>query len=408
MSYKTSIWFITLQYTIKRYSQCNCSAQAAALTVDTLLSLVPLLATSIALLATIPSLQHLVIDAEQKLLTHFIANTGQDIQTYLQQLTKQAATVSVIGALILLATTIKVLYTLNQAFQVMLNVRIRQKTTREIIFSCLAWVFAPVLVGIGIGIGIAISSYIVSTPLFKAHSEALILLKSLVFLIPIVLNTMAFCFLYMVSPLFVVPIRNVIYGAFCASLLFELSKWLFGLYIIYFPSYQALYGSLAAIPLFIIWINASWQIALFGALIAQSLAYKDRYRSKIKLDGFRHAICWLGHLWQAKIDNRQLTLPEIIEKDKVSYQVEPELMLDKLRELDLIAVTAKGQYTLAKNIEKISLFEYFRSLPWKPASKEQLQQLEFSWKNKLIPIMESLVNSEKEQLNKPFINIFDS
>jgi hypothetical protein len=76
--------------------------------------------------------------------------------------TRPAATASIIGALILLGAAIKMLYILNQAFQDMLVARIRQKTYLEIFLSCLAWIMAPILVGLGI----AISSYIMSLPFF--------------------------------------------------------------------------------------------------------------------------------------------------------------------------------------------------------------------------------------------------
>jgi membrane protein len=395
-------WYKTIRYILQRYSQTNCSTQAASLTLDTLLSLVPLLATSIALVSMVPSLQHIVINAEQKLLTQFVADTGQDIQRYLLQVTQQAAAVSIVGILFLLLTTIKLLYSLNQAFQAMLYARIRQKTRWEILYSCLAWILAPILAGISI----AISSYVLSAPFVDNYVQQLTILKPLLIFIPVLLSTIAFSFLYMVSPLFIVPVRNVIYGAFCAAILFEITKWLFGLYIVYFPSYQKLYGTLAAIPLFLIWLNVSWQIVLLGALIAQALMYKERYRSAIKLDGFTHAICWLGHLWQAQEKQQQLTMTELIKKDKVSYQVEPEIMLDKLRELNFIDVTPAGEYCLAQNINELTLLDYFRLLPWKPATAEQLAQLDFSWKENLVPIMQALNKDEQKHLAGSLLTIF--
>lgn len=399
---KTARWYKTLSYILRRYRICHCADQAAALTLDTLLSLVPLLATSIALLTLIPSLQHFVIQAEEKILAQFIFDTGHNVRNYLQQFTKEAATVSIIGAAVLLITTIKMLYTLNQAFETMLLARIRQKTYAEIAVSCIAWILAPLLVGLGI----AVSSYIISLPFLAQYSKHLSLLRPLLIFIPIVLNTLAFSFLYMIAPLFIVPIRNTIYGAFCAAILFELSKWLFSLYLVYFPSYQALYGSLAAIPLFILWLYLSWQIALLGAIIAQALSFKDRYRSSNKLDGFIHVICWLGHLWQAQTQQQTLTMNDLIKKDNVSYAVEPEIMLEKLIELNFVTVTKQGEYRLAQNINEYSLYDCLNLFPWKLSRIESLEQLNFSWRDQLLPLLYEYTNCQRKALDMLLITVY--
>lgn len=264
-------WYKTIQYAIQHYVRINGSALAANLTFNTLLSLVPLLATILALASIIPSLQPVTIDIEKGILAHFIINTGQDIQPYLIQATEQAAAVSIIGLLFLLFTTIKLFYSLNQALQAISYVRAQPKTFWEILISYVGWLFVPIL----IGISIVISSFILSMPVLDNYIQQLTLLKPLVIFLPILLSIVAFGFLYLMSPLFITPMRYLLFGALFAAILFEIAKWLFGLYLIHFPSYQKLYGTLAAIPLFLIWLDVSWQIVLFGALVSQALAYDN-------------------------------------------------------------------------------------------------------------------------------------
>lgn len=401
---KFALWHKTLRYIIERYQKDNCAAYAAVLTLDTLLSLVPLLAASIAIFSISPKLQGLIIGAEHKLLAHFVIDTGYEIQAYLERLSRQAAKVSVIGALLLLATSIKMLYSLLQAFKVILKARIRQKTYLELAFSWLAWIFAPIIVGLGI----AISSYLMSAPLVTNYGQYFSLLKPFLSLIPILLTTIAFGFLYMVASLSVVSTRYAFYGAFSASLLFELSKWLFGLYILHFPNYQLLYGVLAAIPLFLLWLYIAWQIVLLGAIIVEALAYKARYRSRVKLDGFSHAICWLGHFWQAKRQNKPVSISDLIAQDKVSYQVEPEEMLAIFKEKEFITITKQGYYMLARDINNFSVLDCVIIFPWKLPTVERLNQLDFSYQRQLLDVMSGFEEACKQHLNKPLTKLYQS
>lgn len=395
-------WYKTLQYIVKYYQQSNCSAYAAALTLDTLLSLVPLLAASIVLFAMNPKLQAMVVQAEHQLLAHFVVDTGQELQTYLEKFSRQAATVSKVGVVLLVLTSLRLLYSLHQAFNAILRARVRQKTWYEMMFSCLAWLLAPVL----LGASIATSSYIMSLDFIMGYIHHIKWLKPLLAIIPVFLTTIAFSFAYIVVSKTIVPIRYAICGAFSAALLFEASKWLFGLYILHFPSYQVLYGALAAIPLFLLWLYVAWQVVLLGAVIAQALAYKARYRSTVKLDGFTHAIIWIGYLWQAEGNNQSLTLADLVARDKISYQIEPEVMLQELRKSGFIAITKGGKYKLARDIGALSIADCYTQLPWKLPVPDYLQQLDIPKQEKLLEVITAVADCQKRHLLEPLLSLY--
>ena len=60
-------------------------------------------------------------------------------------------------------------------------------------------------------------------------------------------------------------------GALVATVLFEVTKRLFGLYIVNFNNYEVVYGALATLPIFLIWIYLSWVVALIGAEVVAVL-----------------------------------------------------------------------------------------------------------------------------------------
>lgn len=79
---------------------------------------------------------------------------------------------------------------------------------------------------------------------------------------------MAFTMLYKWVPDCQVRWSHAFVGATFAVCFFEVAKVGFTLFVSYFPSYELLYGALAAIPLLLIWIYLTWVIVLLGAEIA--------------------------------------------------------------------------------------------------------------------------------------------
>ena len=80
--------------------------------------------------------------------------------------------------------------------------------------------------------------------------------------------------LYRIVPACEVKWRHAFIGAAVATALFLLGKYLFMLYLQFFPSYEVVYGAMAAFPLFLIWLYVSWAIVLFGASIAAVLGFE--------------------------------------------------------------------------------------------------------------------------------------
>jgi membrane protein len=90
----------------------------------------------------------------------------------------------------------------------------------------------------------------------------------------VAITTIALTLLYAILPARHVPLKSALAGGLFAALAFEVAKYGFRVYIKTVPTYQIVYGALAALPLFLVWIYVVWIIVLIGAAIAATLSEK--------------------------------------------------------------------------------------------------------------------------------------
>jgi membrane protein len=98
------------------------------------------------------------------------------------------------------------------------------------------------------------------------------LLERLNWFVSALIVVVAFSLLYAVVPNRRIEWRNAIVGGVTAGILFSMLRWAFGVYLIYFPIYKTIYGALAAVPIFLVWMYLSWAAVLIGAVVTSSLS----------------------------------------------------------------------------------------------------------------------------------------
>jgi membrane protein len=89
--------------------------------------------------------------------------------------------------------------------------------------------------------------------------------------VSVALTTGAYTLLYMAVPNRFVDWRDAVWGGWWRRWRSKLAKRLFAMFIRQFPTYAIIYGALAALPLFLLWMYLSWMITLVGALLAAAL-----------------------------------------------------------------------------------------------------------------------------------------
>ena len=78
---------------------------------------------------------------------------------------------------------------------------------------------------------------------------------------------------YRVVPNRYVPVRHALAGGLFAALLFELTKYLFVVYVAKVPTYRLVYGAFASVPIFLVWLYCCWMVVLIGAEVTATFSY---------------------------------------------------------------------------------------------------------------------------------------
>jgi membrane protein len=260
-----TLWFaVTLR---RRFAEDRCTRVAGSLSYTTLLALVPLTAVIFAVLSAFPVFQAVMDLLEEFIYTNFVPAAGEAVQKYVQQFAANAGRLTLWGLLFLFITALMLMATIERTFNDIWHVPQRSKRLHVFLSYWALLTLGPIL----IGLSLSITSYVVSLPLFD-HDAMLggfraILLGSL----PAAFEFLAFLLLYTVVPNHIVRLRYAIAGAAMAMMLFEIAKVGFGFFVVYFSSYRKIYGALAALPIFLIWIYVSWVVILLGAVATATL-----------------------------------------------------------------------------------------------------------------------------------------
>lgn len=251
------------QQIFKQFVEDGCPTRAAALAFTSLLSLVPLMTVSFTIMTAFPMFRSVGEQIQDFIFQNFVAASAQTIQINLVKFSQQAVNLSVPGLLFLIITALLMVFTMEQAFNAIWRVKRSRTGLNAFVMYWAVLTFLPIL----IGVGFVLTSYFFSLPLISETARSLRLHEFYYKYFPYILTFVAFTMLYITLPNCKVQIPHAALGGLIATFLFEVTKYGFGLFVVNFPTYELLYGTLAAIPIFLVWVYLSWIIILFGAMV---------------------------------------------------------------------------------------------------------------------------------------------
>lgn len=239
--------------------------RAAALTYVSLLSLVPAVAVVFSIFTAFGGLQEVENHVKSVLIDALAVSQREVVIEYLDRFVTQtsAGKLGSIGTAFLLTTVISLLANIERAFNDIWGVtRARTVLQRFQVYWPLV-TLGPIVLGFSLSMTAAVEG----SDTVQALLEVAPSLKLLLSLGPLLLTCLFFAFLYMVMPNTKVAFRHAIVGGLVGGGLWTLAQKLYALYAANAITYSAIYGSLGAVPLFVIWVYVSWTVALLGATL---------------------------------------------------------------------------------------------------------------------------------------------
>ncbi|QGM81524.1 virulence factor BrkB family protein [Otariodibacter oris] len=262
--WEKTIFFIRLFF--YRFKQNKISVYSGHLTYSTMLAMVPLIMVAFSIFTLLPIFDEATIQLKQFAYDNFAPNASHLVEEYLDLFVENSKKMGIISILGLVFIALLLISSIDDALnEIWHNTEKRSVVLSFIIYLCVL-IFGPMLAGASI----AVSSYILSMEMFGKEgifSFSTYLLKFMPFFLIWLMFTLA----YVIVPNTKVSIKHASIGALIAALFFTLGKQAFVWYITTFPSYQAIYGVLATIPIMIVWIHLSWQVVLLGGQVASVL-----------------------------------------------------------------------------------------------------------------------------------------
>ncbi|MEK9662678.1 MAG: YhjD/YihY/BrkB family envelope integrity protein, partial [Alphaproteobacteria bacterium] len=218
--------------------------------------------------------------------------------------------------------------------------------------------WATVTVGpLALGTGISISSWLFAVDVSNLGLGSV--REVLLGIAPLLLTALGFTVLYVALPARTVRWRHAFGGAVLAALLFEALKFGFGVYVDAAGSFASIYGPLAALPLFLMWMYLAWAVILLGAVAAASwpewqALRRERAAPATAVRQMMRALLVLQRLRDAGAATETID-DEMLLEATGGNNVALGAVLGGLREAGLVARTEAGTLVLARDLDGVTL-----------------------------------------------------
>ncbi len=260
----------------ERFNRDDALMRAAALSYTTLLSLVPLLALGLAILAAFPAFENARAQLRRSLVGTLVPEVGQQVRQSIDGFISNAGNLTAVGIIGLVVTAVLLLYSIEDAMnRIFCAHRIRTHMSRMLVYwtvltlgplllaaslTVADWLFTPTE-------GSPILSHLVAIGAGLFHFAMMVAL---------------FTLLYAAMPARHVPLREAAIGGGAASVGVAVLRLGFHIYVADMNAYQSIYGALAAVPIMLFWMYLAWTVILGGAELTACLLDIDGQEAKLE------------------------------------------------------------------------------------------------------------------------------
>ncbi|MBN1865061.1 MAG: YihY family inner membrane protein [Victivallales bacterium] len=263
--------------TFRGFFDDNCMLRSSALTFYTLMSIVPVFALGFAIAKGFGYEKVLEREILENFAAHgaFVENVLEFAKNYLEK--TKGGLIAGVGIFLLLLTVFKLLSNIEKAFNEIWGIKKDRSFGRKLGDYLIITAVAPFFLVLSSSITVVVTSFLSTFTESALSSVFNPLIYLTLKLIPFIILWFVFTFIYMFIPNTRVNFRSGICAGIIAGSAFQIAQNLYVSLQFGVTKYNAIYGSFAALPLFLMWLEMSWMIVLLGAELAYAFQNVDTY-----------------------------------------------------------------------------------------------------------------------------------
>jgi membrane protein len=361
-------------HSIQDFTKDDCVIRASALTYYTLLTIVPVLAMAFGIAQGFGFEKNL----EQQIMASF---KGQEeiitqIFTFVSAMLERTrgGLMAGIGVVLLLYYVFRIMWNIERTMNVIWKIPNTRPAIRKLTDYMTLMILGPLMVILSGSLNVYLKTTVERiTNDYEVFDSFSPLLSTPVRLLPYVMIWLVLTLVYVVMPNKKVKFFPALIAGILAGTAYQLTQWGYITFQVGVSNMNAIYGSFAALPLFLIWLQLSWTIILFGAEISHSIQIMDtheQYKDVEKLSPHYKQLLTLYVLHtiiqQFKNGEAPFSADEIAEKLDLPIQTVNK-SIERLNDAKIIAPTKRDKdeplrYLPARDTEKLTISNIIDSL----------------------------------------------
>ncbi len=349
-------WRNTAAVLRERFREDRLGLTASSLTFTTTIALVPLFTVALAIFTAFPIFAKMQGVLQQWLIESLVPdNIARNVLGYLTQFASKASRLGAVGLALLLVTALALIFTIDRTLNAIWRVRRARPFAQRLLVYWAVLTLGPVL----LAASLTITSYALSA------SKGVVGflpggLRVMLDILEFILLAGGMAALYRFVPNTQVKRAHAWTGGVFVALGFMGAKKLLAVYLASVPTYSAIYGAFATVPILLLWIYIAWVIVLLGAVIAAYLpSLLQGVQRRGGTPGWRFQLCIeiIQHLHRARTTPAKgLTIAQLGAAMQVdALQIEPVITVLSAQDYASEIADGSGRYVMLCEPEQIAM-----------------------------------------------------
>jgi membrane protein len=348
------------------FQRNQCLVRASGLAFASLIALVPLSALLFSLFSSLGSFSDLLDNLQRFLIRQLVPASQEEIMVYVRRFVENTRALGVVGLLFFLLTSIFLLATIQNNFNAVWGSRARGKSLGRLVTYASILIVGSFVVSIGLNLTGALRSVAVSLSLPDIEKTAPFLLG----IFPSLFIFLALLLMIRFIPSGAVHTSSALLAAAVGAVCWEIARRIFFLWVTYVIRLSIMYGSLAAIPIFLVWLYVAWTIVLASLEIAyvhqhwRKVGFARRWEqmnpAEAVLFGLEVYLAIAGRFLRGEAP------PTCTDLSRELPAAEPDVkrLVDKFCSEQLVLATGKNQSALvpSRSLDAIPVRDLLQSL----------------------------------------------